>query len=592
MRCLRVIAATSLLFSLAGCDGGEGGGGAAVLAWSADANAIDNPWPSDRLLAGGIAGTPPGYFSRPLPSDDPGYDTPRLFLEETVAVLGSSLGGYPVYAPLVLPASDRLDPEDLEDTVHVFPEAGGEETELRLAWSEALGALLAEPVRPLRGSRRYVAIVAGSRTKPSPDFADARDADPAAAALADQAVARGIAGDRGDVDLAFAFTTQPVEDDLLAVQARTDSAAGDALLPSFTPIEDLPFDAGVSTAGSPAFTAAFEDADASAEGIGTVAQGWFEALEFRGAGGSFDPQLVHGTGATPVTAVDFRLAVPSGTPPPGGWPVVIASHGVSGDSVEPLQRAYSFALAGAATIGTTATDHGWRGSILDFFDFQRPLYVRDGFRQSAGEILQLERMIRNAHEAGIAPFDALDPERITYFGNSFGGILGGGVAAGSSHVDAVGFAVSGGRLPRLFDGETGELLLTLFGAQIQLGIADERFPAFLESFRIVAQWAIDPADPGALAPAVPAERPVLLQMALGDTIFLNPSTEDLRLALDLPVLETPADPFTGRGGMWVWDVAQYPEVVADPHDLYWDLEPMRTQMETFLLTEGDVLTGE
>lgn len=591
MRILRVIAATSLASASFACGDADGKRGTPALLWSADATSIDNPWPSDRLLANGVAGTPAGYFTRPLPPDDPGYDEPRQFLENAVAVLGSSLGAYSVYAPIVMPASGEVDVDLLAGAVHLFPEAGGNETELRLSWSDALGALLAEPVRPLRGSRRYVVIVSGAGAKAAPAFEAARDTDPETMALADLAVSRGIAGTRGDVDLAFAFTTQAVEEDLLAVQGRIDGPPGDGLLPFFSGLEDLPFDAGVSTSGSLAFHASFDAANADTAGIATIAQGWFDALDFRGEDGSFDAALVHGTGALAHTAVDFRLAVPAGPPPPGGWPIVMASHGLFGDSVEALQRSYSFALAGAATIGSTATDHGWRGSILDFFDFRRPLYVRDGFRQSTAEILQLQRLVRNAHDAGLPPFDQLDPESMTYFGNSFGGILGGGVAAGSAHVDAVGFAVSGGRLPRLFEGDTGLLLLQLFGSQIQIGVNDERFPAFLESFEIVAQWAIDPADPGALAPAVPAERPILIQIALGDAIFLNESSEDLRLALDLPLLDEPADPLPGRGAAWVWDVADYPDVGADPHDLYWDLVPMRIQMETFLLTEGTVLTG-
>ena len=81
-------------------------------------------------------------------------------------------------------------------------------------------------------------------------------------------------------------------------------------------------------------------------------------------------------------------------------------------------------------------------------------------------------------------------------------------------------------------------------------------------------------------------------MALGDEVFLNPASEDLRLALDLPVLDAPADPFTGRGGLWVWDVEQFPGVEEDPHDLYWGLAPMRHQMESFLLSEGTVLSDE
>ena len=436
-------------------------------------------------------------------------------------------------------------------------------------------------------------IAADTRLSAPAEFAAARESDADVMAMVALAVARGFADDASGVDLAFAFTTQPVEDDLVAGQVRIDSGLGNDILPAYIDSAGLPFTAGVHTAGNAAFDAVFATNDANDDGIFTVAQGVIPAYEFRDAGGRFDPTLLTSTSAIPArVTIDFRLAVPEGVMPPNGWPVVIASHGVSGDSKEPLQRAYSFALAGAATIGTTATDHGWRGSLLDFFDFTRPLYVRDGFRQSGLEIVQLERAIRNGKTASIPPFDQLDPDRITYFGNSFGGILGGSVNAASTHIDAAGFAVSGGRLPRLFDGDTGAFLLAIFGADISLPGDDEYFDPFLECFRIVAQWAIDPADPAALAPSFPVDRPVLIQMALGDEVFLNPASEDLRLALELPVLDAPADPFTGRGGMWVWDVTQFPGVDQDPHDLYWGLAPMRHQMENFLLSEGALLTDE
>lgn len=583
-------AACSAVILLAGCTGGDGDPTPARLAWSAEASAIGNPWPSDRLLSGGNAGTPPGYFTRVLP-DEPAYDTARSFLEDAVAEL-ATLGGYSVYAPIVMPASRRVDAGEIAG-VHVVPEAGGAEIPLAFRWSEPLDALLAEPVTPLRGKTRYVVIAADGALKASAAFAEARETDPALIAMTELAVTRGFVDDASEVDLAFAFTTQPIEDDLAAAQARIDSPLGDDLLPAYITSAGLPFTSGVSTAGSAQFSDAFSQANANDANIGTLALGVFPAIHFRDANGRFDPVLLTDTSSTPSRiTVDFRLAIPEGTPPPSGWPVVIASHGVSGDSIEPLQRAYSFAAAGAATIGATATDHGWRGNILDFFDFTRPVYVRDGFRQSGLEIVQIERMIRNAHAASIPPFDQLDPGDVTYFGNSFGGILGGTVSAASTHVDATGFAVSGGRLPHLFDGDTGEFLLAIFATAISLPGSDEYFEPFFECFRIVGQWAIDPADPGALAPAVPLDRPVLIQMAIGDTTFPNASSEDLRLALDLPVLDTPADPFTGRGGLWVWDVADFPEVDEDPHDLYWGLAPMRHQMEDFLLSHGTVLSAE
>ncbi len=573
---------------LAACDGSSSPREATVR-WSADAGSPDNPWPSDRLRAGGIAAAPPGYFSGRFP-DTEEFAEARAFLDTAQATI-ATVGGYSVYAPVVVPLSGRVDARGLRG-VHLY-DAEGTEVAVRLSYDAHLDSLLVTPDRPLVQNRRHLLAIADARLHPSADFTAAVGGE--LAPLAAEAVGFGAARDADELDLVLAFTTQSVVDDLWAIQARIDGTLGSALLPSYAPAPEIPgFTVGIYPEDNPTFDTIFQAENANPADIALVAQGTWQAYDFRGADRTFDTALVHGTGTPAMTTVDFRLAIPEGTAPEQGWPVAIVGHGFAGHGVEALQRAYSFASSGIATVGLTAPEHGFRGDLLDFFDFTRLLKVRDGFRQSAAEILEMERMLRNAHDAGIEPFDLLDVGRISYFGNSFGGLLGSPVSAASSRLDAVGLTVAGGRLTSLFDGETGELFLLLFASKVGLSVDHPRWPAYVAAFRPMAQWGIDPADPGACARYAPESRKVLIQEAVGDAIVLNVSTDDMRTAYDLPVLESAADPFTARGGMWVWDKDDHPDLAGNvkAHDLYWSLEPMRRQMEAFLESDGTILLGE
>jgi hypothetical protein len=579
------LAVFTILVAAAACSSPRHTGPATIL-YSADPAAAENPWPSDRLLAGGKAGTPTGYFSRVLP-DAPEFAEPRQFLETAAAALSSN-GGYSVYAPIILRLGSSIGTAGIAG-IHLYQPAVGVDAAVTVTYSKALQALLVTPNEPLRQKSVYVLAVSDPKLLPSHAFTAALSSDAALGALADGAVAHGVAPATKDLDVVLSFTTQPVIDVLAAIQTRIDGTLGTALLPVFSagPIPD--YTAGYFLSTSAGFTAVMNKAGAKTSDLGAIAQGTWTAWDFRDANGVIVPSFVDGTATPGTTTVDFRLCIPAGTPPAGGWPVVLSSHGLTSDSDEAVKRCYSFAAAGIALVGQTATDHGFRGTFVNFFDFTRLLAVRDEFRQSDAELLQMQQLLVNAKINGIAPFDQLDAGHPHYWGNSLGSLFGGAVIASSSHLGASGLSVPGGRLTRLFEGSAGQLLLALFGAGIGLPSNSDHFPEYLEAFRPLAQWAIDPSDPGALAPYTPVDRRVLIQESLGDVTILNPATDDLRRAFALPVVTAPVDPFTGRGGMWIWDKDQFASTLpADEtaHDLYWDLAPMRHQMEDWILSDG------
>lgn len=185
--------------------------------------------------------------------------------------------------------------------------------------------------------------------------------------------------------------------------------------------------------------------------------------------------------------VFFNLYLPSGEKPAGGWSVAIFGHG-SGSSKQggPLggaSMAMAAALAeqGIASIAINAVGHGFgprgmltvttaggervtfpaggRGTdlngdgVIGNIEGMRTIGAnaivdtRDGFRQTAADLMQLVRVIEAGMDAdGDGTFD-LDPRCIYYIGQSFGGNYGSDFLAVEPNVRAGVLLVTGGSLP-------------------------------------------------------------------------------------------------------------------------------------------------
>jgi hypothetical protein len=182
-------------------------------------------------------------------------------------------------------------------------------------------------------------------------------------------------------------------------------------------------------------------------------EGWFDLPEFQAG----DPPDFEGGGAfvfdqngTPVSQrtanVPFVLGVPSGTPPAGGWPVVIYAHGTGGTREGFCNNTFDpcvlMAEVGIASIGIDQPLHGHRNPEnrdpnLTTFNFYNVLAMRDNFRQGAADLLALRRLLDNLEvPAATSPTGtaiAFDETRVGYMGHSQGGLSGGiylGVAEG------------------------------------------------------------------------------------------------------------------------------------------------------------------
>jgi hypothetical protein len=183
----------------------------------------------------------------------------------------------------------------------------------------------------------------------------------------------------------------------------------------------------------------------------------------------------------------FNLYLPSGPEPAGGWPVAIFGHGSGSSKQGGPQGGASMAMAaalaeqGIATVAINAVGHGFgsrgtlmvstiggasvtfpaggRGIDLDGDNVignlegvralgpRAIIDTRDGFRQTAVDLMQLVRVLEVGVDVeGDGAWD-LDPSRIYCVGQSFGGNYGSDFLAVEPGVRAGVLLVTGGSLP-------------------------------------------------------------------------------------------------------------------------------------------------
>ncbi|HWN22312.1 MAG TPA: Ig-like domain-containing protein, partial [Gaiellaceae bacterium] len=195
--------------------------------------------------------------------------------------------------------------------------------------------------------------------------------------------------------------------------------------------------------------------------VGTIAFGAYTSPDYETAA-QVIPAVGSRTGSPAVQGtnrVQFNLFLPPGTRPADGWPVAIFGHGF-GDNKNnsPLVVAASMAQAGIATIAINVVGHGGgelgtltvnrtagapvtfsaggrgidqdaNGAIdstegVNAVAPQTLVSNRDGLRQTVIDLMQLVRELEVGMDVDGDGARDLDPARISYFGQSFGGIYG------------------------------------------------------------------------------------------------------------------------------------------------------------------------
>ncbi len=253
----------------------------------------------------------------------------------------------------------------------------------------------------------------------------------------------------------------------------------------------------------------------------------------------------------PLASYDLptRVWLPStGTAP---WPTVLCGHGLGGDKGQCSVLADLAGPRGFAVLAVDAVEHGEHPgrteaglSILDdlmilAIEIDPPglngRRLRDNFRQSAWDKLQVLRAIEAGLDADGDGSADLDPDHLAYVGVSLGAIMGPEPMALTDRFAGGVLLVGGSRIASIIrDSPTFSVLVDLMRPA---GTSD----GDVERFFPVLQTVIEAGDPGTWAPHVAADRldggpplSLLDAMAWQDQIVPNSTNEALARAFGVP----------------------------------------------------------
>jgi hypothetical protein len=326
--------------------------------------------------------------------------------------------------------------------------------------------------------------------------------------------------------------------------------------------------------------------------VGGVALGWYWSPSYLTAERRIaEPPTARPSGEpAQQVPIAFVLVVPAGRPPAGGWPVALMGHGYGGEMLgSALLIADSLARHGVATAAITVVGHGGgpesrlvveradgppvevrvpgRGVDLDgdgrigaaeglgATGAVAALGLRDGLRQQVVDLMALVRALRGGLDVDGDGVVDTRGDRMTYVGQSLGGIYGTLLLAVDPRVSAGVLNVPGGpvgeiaRLSPVFRPLLRDTLarrapplassaggfhddLPLRGDRPVLGPPPSALA--IQDFLARAVWLARRGDPVAYArylraaplPGLEPKR-VLVQFAWGDGVVPNPTTTAL-----------------------------------------------------------------
>jgi len=312
------------------------------------------------------------------------------------------------------------------------------------------------------------------------------------------------------------------------------------------------------------------------------------------------PEIVDAAAELPVT-----FALPASPAPASGYPVAIFAHGLGASRHQMLALAEPLTERGYAVVAIDMNGHGSRfadtdernnttgffeafsgdESVVDGFgdvvgvgstfallhEFKNLSAIRDSFRQSVLDYSALSRLLRTdtLDLAALGkvgePAPRLDPMRVSFLGESFGGVVGSVLAAIEPGLDLFVLDVPGG----------GILDMALLGSptmrpMVELWLSstyglDERLDRFHPLIGL-GQALLDGTDPLSFAPhvlrdrliidaPVPPRHVVVLEV-IGDEVMPNRATHALARAFGLtlaspfltplPGMRTQASPIEGN----------------------------------------------
>lgn len=244
----------------------------------------------------------------------------------------------------------------------------------------------------------------------------------------------------------------------------------------------------------------------------------FVAGDYRDADGHF-PRRIAGSPAVPLRTyrVPITFWLPfTGT---GPFPTLVYGHGLGGGRDQGARLAEFAAPLGIATVAIDAVRHGAHPTgpgadadtletVLGFFTFDGDRAtraidgqkMRDHFRQSTWDKLQLTRLLLAGVDVDGDGTDDIDGTQLAYLGVSLGGIMGSELAALTDAYGAVVLVVPGGRVSSIIiDSATFRPIISLVTPPAtSMGDIDRFFP--------VLQTVLDRGDAASYGPHIIRDR--------------------------------------------------------------------------------------
>lgn len=477
----------------------------------------------------------------------------------------------------------------------------------QVVWDPATNTAYAKPDAALDQHRRYLLVVtnavldpAGNPVSADPAFAACMQTSDTSGYCPDLAQALGAANvtsNTNQVLSASLFTTLSATHWLESARRQLQSMPVVVHHPdgkyvfNMSDISNLAvnFDTGSGNfstfllpIGSPPYSTLFSS-------LGRLAFGSYLSPQLLNSQEMIDPSPsgVEVVVPTPINEVDFHVYLPNTPPPPNGYPVVIFGHGYNDSSVGgPTLVAPALAQSGLATIAINTFGHGYgpqsnvvltdnsatrttvllggRGVDLDdngvigssegcLIVTPIPTGLRDCFRQTTVDLLQLVRVIQSGVDLDGDGVTDLDGTRIYYVGESLGSIYGTLVNAVEPALRAAVLNVGGGSVADIvrWSPAYASTAATIFTIQNPPILPPgtpfvDNFPfrdqpvaintpsdSVTQYYMELTEWLDNQGDPITFAPhlvrstlpCVPAKQ-ILIQIARADRTMPNPASTD------------------------------------------------------------------
>ncbi len=559
--------------------------------WSTDASSLDNPLPDSRLAneAGSLDLSRRERFFLPfMPDEAATHESEALFVGWAEQL--RELTGWGTFSPAFVRFSAPLDAASIERAVGegtlsiVALDGDPVAIGARAKWHAYPAMLEVEPLRPMRSGERYALVIGPGLLTEDGDSVGAADGfhdwlGSQGTLGADAAAAAGLAED--ELVLVVDWRVDDATDDLLHVAEQLIGSA-----PAFDLDPQTDRQRGVFEADS--FAQSFPDhaARGDLDFADRVIIGAVSSAELR-EGGPISSALVDNVDAAPRERLEVVIVHPQASVYPPPWRTLVVQHGFGGNNRFVIDNARELTEAGFALIGIDAASHGSRGSFVSFFNVENPRIMRDNFRQTIVDLLQVAELVRVGQldldgTAG-ADFDGT----VGYFGHSMGSLLGLSVVTLLPEAPVAVLHAGGGGIANILQSEIMQtrvelLILPAIGLTYESPGYEPSLP-FLSG---MLQALIDRSDPIAFSRHTLANRPpyatgtptILVQQGLGDRMVGNPTTEDLARALDIAFLDAPATLDGATSGVFSTDPLLFGvDPMVDPHDTYFHVPGVRAQ---------------